>query len=236
MDLDLTRSRSRRRSTLLTAVALSLGVAGCSDDSADGFGSTPDTTTASTTTVVQTPARSDTPDHVADSAEETPELTANDVAGLLWMREEEQLAHDVYTVLGDEWGLRIFRNIADAERRHVERVVGLLDEFGIDDPMADQPSGTFTIPEVQQFYDTLVADGRTSLVAALEVGALIEETDIVDLRSRATDVEAIQTAYDELEQGSQNHLRAFVSQLEARDVGYQPTLLDPGDYAHIVAR
>lgn len=178
-------------------------------------------------------------EHGDDAAADTPsslvELTQDEIAGLLWMREEEQLAHDVYVALGEHWGLRIFDNIAASEATHVERVVGLLDRYGIDDPMADQPAGTFTIPELQQWHDELVADGSESIVRALEVGALIEETDIVDLRDRATDVGDIDAAYDLLEQGSHKHLRAFTRQLGARDTTYEPTVLDATAYDEIVS-
>jgi hypothetical protein len=58
-------------------------------------------------------------------------LTDHEVAGLMWMREEEQLAHDVYVELGDLWGLRIFENIAASETSHIEAVSGLLDRYGI---------------------------------------------------------------------------------------------------------
>ena len=174
-------------------------------------------------------------DAAADSSIPAVELTQDEIEGLLWMREEEQLAHDVYIALGDEWGLRIFDNISASETSHVERVVGLLDRYGIDDPMADQPAGTFTIPEIQTLYDTSVADGSESLVRALEVGALIEELDIVDLRDRATDIADIAAVYDLLERGSHNHLRAFTRQLDARDVTYEPTVLDAAAYDEIVS-
>ena len=128
----------------------------------------------------------------SDASDQLVDLTESDIAGLLWMREEEQLAHDVYTALGAEWGLRIFENIAASETTHIELVAGLLDRSGIDDPMAGAPTGTFTIPEMQELYDELVADGRNSLIDALEVGALIEEIDIVDLRAQATDIADIQ--------------------------------------------
>ncbi len=174
-------------------------------------------------------------DTASDSSAPTVELTQDEIDGLLWMREEEQLAHDVYVALGDKWGLRIFDNISSSETSHVERVVGLLDRYGIDDPMADQPAGTFTVPEMQQWYDELVADGRESLVDALEVGALIEEMDIADLRDRATDNADIATVYDLLERGSHNHLRAFTRQLDARDVTHEPTVLDAAAYDEIVS-
>lgn len=247
-------THNRSRSALLAGLVLLAGVAGCADDSATSDTPTPDTTsitdTATTLDKNSTPDTAatlddnSTPDDTAtgvavdsdgDASEQETELSDEDVAGLLWMREEEQLAHDVYAALGDEWGLRIFDNIARAELRHVDRVEGLLAQFGIYDPMAGQPAGTFTIEEIQQLYDDLVADGSTSAVAALEVGALIEETDIMDLRERASGITDIQTTYDDLEQGSQNHLRAFVSQLDARGTVYRPTVLDQAAYDEIVS-
>ena len=164
-------------------------------------------------------------------------LTDDEIAGLLWMREEEQLAHDVYTTLGDLWGLRIFENISAAETTHVAAVVDLLDRYGIGDPAAGNEHGTFTDPQIQALYDQLVTDGSVSLLAALSVGALIEELDISDLRLRssATDVVDITTVYANLEKGSRNHLRAFTSELADRDVIYEPTQLDLDAYEAIVS-
>ena len=164
-------------------------------------------------------------------------LTASDVAALLWMREEEQLAHDVYVVLGDLWDVRIFDNIASSEQTHVDAVVRVLDRYGIDDPAAANERGTFSDQRIQSLYDELVAKGRSSLEAALEVGALIEELDISDLRARssATDVDALTSLYAQLEKGSRNHLRAFTSQLGARGVAYEPTQLAADEYEAIVS-
>ena len=119
----------------------------------------------------------------------------------MWMREEEQLAHDVYVVLGDQWDLRNLDNISSAETTHIEAVSGLLDVYGLDDPAAGNDTGTFTDPALQRLYDQLVEDGSRSLEAAgLEVGALIEELNsIVDLvaRSAATDNPDISAVYAE---------------------------------------
>ena len=95
-----------------------------------------------------------------DASDEIAELTESDTSGLLWMREEEQLAHDVYTALGERWGLRIFENIAASERTHIEFVVALLDRYGVDDSLAGVSTGQFTIPEMQELYDELVAVGQ----------------------------------------------------------------------------
>jgi len=164
-------------------------------------------------------------------------LSSDEVADLLWMREEEQLAHDVYSTLGELYGLRIFENISTSEQSHVDAVRRVLDTYGIDDPAEGNDPGTFTDPRIQELFDQLVADGSTSLVSALEVGALIEELDIADLRVRssATDVGRLTSLYAQLENGSRNHLRAFTSQLEARDVDYVPTQLAVDDYEVIVS-
>jgi hypothetical protein len=153
------------------------------------------------------------------------------------MREEEQLAHDVYVALGDMWDLRIFDNISSAETAHVDAVSGLLDLHGLDDPAAGNDTGTFTDPALQRLYDQLVEDGSRSLEEALEVGAFIEELDLVDLaaRSAATGTPEISRVYANLERGSRNHLRAFVSQLDSRGVTYEPTQLDSATFDAIVS-
>ncbi|MCB0135932.1 MAG: DUF2202 domain-containing protein, partial [Caldilineaceae bacterium] len=43
-------------------------------------------------------------------------LSEEESAALLFMREEEKLAHDVYVTLYDQWGLRVFSNIAASEQ------------------------------------------------------------------------------------------------------------------------
>ncbi len=75
-----------------------------------------------------------------------PALTAAERAALRFMREEEQLAHDVYRALFDTWRLPIFANIADAEATHAASVATLLTRYGIPDPSAGRSAGTFADP------------------------------------------------------------------------------------------
>jgi hypothetical protein len=117
-------------------------------------------------------------------------LDADTVERLLWLREEEQLARDVYAALGELWGLRIFENIASSEQNHLDAMADLLERYGLDDRAAGNAVGEFTDPRLQSLYDDLVAQGEVSLVAALEVGVTIEELDITDLRDLAASVEA----------------------------------------------
>lgn len=137
------------------------------------------------------------------------DLTADESAGLLYMREEEKLARDVYNQMFTLWGQRTFQNIASSEQNHMDQVKLLLDRYGLADPALDP--GKFSDPTLQALYDQLIAQGSVSLEEALKVGGLIEQTDIADLQARLaqTDNADIQLVYNNLLNGSYNHLSAF---------------------------
>jgi len=143
-------------------------------------------------------------------------LDADEIADLVFMRQEEKLAHDVYVALYETWGQRIFANIASSEQTHSQAVARLLDRFGIEDPVAGAATGVLADPELQALYNQLVAQGQTSLEEALRVGVAIEELDIIDLQEslERTDVAEIERVYTSLLNGSHNHLNAFTSTLE----------------------
>ena len=165
------------------------------------------------------------------------ELSDEEIAGLLFMREEEKLARDVYLILYEQWDLPIFQNIAGSEQTHMDSVGKLIDRYGLDDPAADNDNGEFTDPMLQSLYDDLVAVGSQSLADALRVGAAIEEIDILDLEERVaqTSVRDIQRVYDNLMIGSRNHLRSFVATLEQQSgETYEPRYLDQEAYDGIV--
>jgi hypothetical protein len=185
---------------------------------------------------VATPAAMAAPVNEVTSVEVSSQLTEAEIEGLLYMREEEKLARDVYLTMYDAWGLRIFQNIARSETTHMAAVLTLIDRYGLADPAAAEV-GVFTDPTLQGLYDQLVADGRQSLADALRVGAMIEEIDILDLQARLAQTENadIELLYGNLLKGSRNHLRAFASTL-ARQTGetYHPQYLDRDSYDSIV--
>lgn len=165
-------------------------------------------------------------------------LTEDEIAGLVFMREEEKVARDVYLTLYETWGSQVFSNIARAEQNHMDAVATLLTRYGIADPAAGNAIGEFSDPDLQALYDQLLDLGNQSLADALRVGALVEETDIEDLIAELAAVEHsdIQRVYQQLERGSENHLRAFVSTLE-RQTGqtYEPQVLDQATYNQIIS-
>ena len=175
-------------------------------------------------TDIDTDALAEELPHQTDSSE----LSDLEIQGLLFMREEEKLARDVYLTLGEMWNMNIFENIARSEQTHTDAIKVLLDQFGLEDPMATDEVGVFENEKLQTMYDDLVAAGSQSLIEALKVGAAIEEIDIIDLEeySVQTDNADIQLVYANLTKGSRNHLRSFVSVLEKQSgESYQPQYL-----------
>ena len=164
-------------------------------------------------------------------------ISTEEAADLQFMREEEKLAHDVYVTLYEQWGLRVFDNISRSEQQHTDAVATLLDRYDITDPAAGNALGNFTDADLQTLYDQLVAQGSKSVADALKVGAAIEEINIRDLQERlaATDNAAIDQVYENLLAGSENHLRAFVSNLKSRTgETYAPKYLSRAAYDAIV--
>jgi hypothetical protein len=164
-------------------------------------------------------------------------LTDAEIQDILFMREEEKLARDVYITLADVWGTPIFTNIAGAESMHMTSIGTLITRYGLEDPVDENPMGVFVNPTLQTMYDDLVATGSQSLIDALEVGALIEEVDIKDLIDSIAETEAsdVLVVWQQLLSGSQNHLKAFTSQLAARGIDYEPTVLDAATYEDMLS-
>lgn len=156
-------------------------------------------------------------------------------ADLLYMREEEKLAHDVYLALYNKWKHRTFGNIARSEQQHTNAIKQLLDKYGIEDPAVNSV-GLFTDPDLQSLYNELVAAGTVSLTAAFRVGATIEDLDIYDLKDclSATDNSDIEIVYGNLTKGSENHLKTFVSQLARYGETYQAQYLSEEEIEDIV--
>jgi hypothetical protein len=157
--------------------------------------------------------------------------------GLVWMREEEKLARDVYSVLLSKWGSNVFGNIVISEQRHMDAVKMLLDKYKIPDPVVNNSTGYFTNEKIKLLYSQLVTTGNISLINAFKVGATIEELDILDLKKQLNEVvdnQDFTMVYNNLLQGSYSHLKAFVRNLAAQGITYVPQYLDQSTYNSII--
>jgi hypothetical protein len=132
------------------------------------------------------------------------------------MREEEKLARDVYLSLYEIWGAEIFANISESEQQHMDALQTLITRYGLVDPVVDDTLGTFTNPDFGLLYDQFVTDGSESLETALGRGVYIEELDIADLEAalEETSTRSVRRVFENLLNGSYNHLSAFQQCIE----------------------
>lgn len=168
----------------------------------------------------------------------TQSLSAAEAASLAFMREEERLAHDVYAQSARRWPvLPIFANITESEATHTAAVKSLLDRYGLPDPLAGLPEGSFSTPAFQMLYDELVAISDLGLIEALTVGVQIEELDIHDIEAQkaVVDNEDILRVYEQLLRGSRNHLRAYMEALLLRGGSYVPQYISQEEFDAILA-
>ncbi len=167
----------------------------------------------------------------------TESLSEAEQIDLVYMREEEKLARDVYQTLYEKWSVQIFANIAQSEQTHTETIRDLLEKYDITDPVTDDSVGVFQNKDLQSLYNNLTSQGAVSEVEAFRVGALIEELDIKDLQEAMvrTDNADIKFAYENLVRASRNHLRSFTKQLTTRGEIYTPKYISEEDYLVIIA-
>jgi hypothetical protein len=122
----------------------------------------------------------------------TATLDDGETAHLIFMREEEKLARDVYLTFAAWYpDYTVFHNIATlSEQTHTDKILSLLDKYGIADPNPDTNNlpdaiGVFTGedygPYFSMKYTELTTIGSKSVLDALYVGALIEELDMDDI-------------------------------------------------------
>lgn len=166
------------------------------------------------------------------------ELKEEEKTDLAYMIEEEKMARDIYVLLYDKWKTRSFSNISQSEQIHMDAIKMLLDRHKLENPVSEQ-KGVFKNAKIQELYNTLSKEGLESLEKALNVGAKVEEVDIKDLSDRLakSSSQDIQVVFDALMSASENHLRAFTSNLNmffGKD--YVPSYLSKEEYQKIVTK
>jgi hypothetical protein len=163
-------------------------------------------------------------------------LTETEKSDLLFMREEEKLARDVYFYLFEKYDRLIFKNISNSEQKHMDAILTLIEYYGMEDPASTQ-RGVFNNEDLQNVYDDLILSGDVSLENALKVGATIEDLDIRDLNLAlgSTSRSDIVKVYENLKCGSENHMRAFDGQIKDLDAVYLPQYIDQDLFDAIIS-
>ncbi len=171
-----------------------------------------------------------------DESTNTLELSNADTEALLFMLEEEKLARDTYEYLDSKWGLIQFVNIKISEQSHMDAIVTLLEKSKT--PYTILPYGEFDDDHLQDYYNQFVESGQLSQANALQIGATIEDLDIVDLQEFIDHVESASVikVFESLQCGSGNHLRSFVSSIELIGDTYTAQFLTEDEYNLILSQ
>ncbi|MGD8581643.1 MAG: DUF2202 domain-containing protein [Gammaproteobacteria bacterium] len=173
------------------------------------------------------------------SSDDTATLDFNEKTHLIFMCEEEKLARDTYITLGARYPeAAVFGRIDDSEERHKCAVADMLEKYEIPNPSTNDNVGVFTGEDYGWYFtekfNALVERGSVSVLEALYVGAFIEELDMLDINQCPqvivetdngindvsecgkvyTDNADILRLYGSLLEGSESHLRAYVSNIE----------------------
>ena len=166
-------------------------------------------------------------------------LDFNEQTHLEFMCQEEKLARDVYITLGTYYPESVvFGNIDNSEQRHMDSATDMLLKYGYPNPSTNDNVGVFTSDDYGWYftekYNELTTSGVNSELDAMYVGALIEELDMRDINycprvivetdngindasecgKVYTDKEDIIRLYDNLLEGSENHLKSYVDNIE----------------------
>jgi len=163
-------------------------------------------------------------------------LSADEISDLKYLREEEKLARDIYLHSYDRYGEEVFKNISESEQKHMDKLLKLLDDYKIEDP-ASNTVGVFNNAELQNLYNVLAHQADSSLKEALIVAATIEDVDIFDIDQfiGRTSQKDIIDAYEKLNCGSDNHMRAFTDKLAAYNYTYTPQYISLEEYVSILS-
>ena len=150
----------------------------------------------------------------------TTTLSAEQLDTLVYIYQEEKVARDTYITLGNMYSNQnVFANIQESERTHISKAKALCEKYGADISTIDESNiGEFVVPVLQELYDTLIAQGSQSELAALMVGEYVELTDIEDLEHAEIGMPSdVVQVYENLKAGSLSHLDAFRSAIDAHN-------------------
>jgi hypothetical protein len=169
-----------------------------------------------------------------NTVSDTISLTEEEKVGLLFMLEEEKLARDTYIYMNNLWSMNQFDNIKNSEQTHMNAIKTILDQNNIDYTIL--PEGQFDNENLQNLYNQFVIDGQVSSSNALQIGATIEDLDIVDLEDYINESanQVLISTYQSLQCGSRNHLRSFVSAINNDESIYIPQFLTIEEYENIL--
>ncbi len=207
------------KNSLIRGISLSLlvvGLIGCGGGKGEGKG--------------KNNKENDNSEEIVNDAINAPlsTLTQELQDSIAYMYSEEKLAKEVYLNLYEVHAVKQLNNIATkSEVNHVDAVNRLAIKYDLNtadypdtvapydaESLATYGNGEFPVEKIQVLYDMLYAKGIQSEQDALEVGCIVEVTDVEDLdgyleQAQASNASDVVSIFEFLRNGSYNHYWAF---------------------------
>ena len=153
---------------------------------------------------------------------------------VLYLIEQEKLAHDLYRVLDTMWVTDVFNRVSNEELQHMAKLSAVACEFMIDVPVHfnEYPEGQFVDGRLRRLYTDLLLSANFSLEEAYLACANLEERKILDLKAALKqpnfDIETL--TYKALLIGAEDNLKLFIRALLDVNTGYTPLWLSISEY------
>ena len=153
---------------------------------------------------------------------------------ILYLVEQEKLAHDFYRSLDTMWVTDIFNRVANEEYEHVGKLSAVAAELMINVPnhFNEYPAGQFIDNKLRHLYTELMIAANFSLEDAYRTCANLEERKMYDLKMalKEPNFELENLTYKALLIGSEDNFKAFIRALNEMNSGYAPILLNPSEF------
>ncbi|SFV61276.1 Uncharacterized protein MJ0754 [hydrothermal vent metagenome] len=191
------------------------------------------------------------PSNVTDAiSSEKSNLTPELQDSITYMYNEERLAKDIYLNVYERQPIKQLYNIATkSEIKHEQAVNDIAIKYDLNitqypdtdipydkDSIAKYGSGEYAVEAIQELYNMLYNKGINSEQDALEVGCMVEVTDIDDLdkyisQASASNASDVIEVFNFLRDGSYKHYWAFDNGL--KNMGISTGCCSLGDkYCH----
>ena len=155
-------------------------------------------------------------------------------AVIMYLVEQEKVAHDFYRSLDTMWVTDIFNRVANEEFEHVGKLSAVAAELMISVPnhFNEYPAGQFIDSKLRHLYAELMIAANFSLEDAYRTCANLEERKMYDLKMalKEPNFELENLTYKALLIGSEDNFKAFIRALNEMESSYAPILLTPSEF------
>lgn len=112
-----------------------------------------------------------------DPTNQTSGISTDEQKALVQIFEQEKLARDVYSQIGEKFGIKILKNAAIGKQKQMSLILDFmtLNQVAV---AFDDAQGVFKSPELRENYSAFLTEGLGSLNNAFRVGAKMEDYNI----------------------------------------------------------